>query len=149
METLHGIRGIKKIAVPTLILLFGGLALMFARHQHFLKQQAYYSRILYDTVSDDGRLICNKDVYELINPYIRYIRWVPFEDRGEIEPHLKFYASPGDVNYLACLARSESMVQLYMEALSRFPQKQEVITINKPHYFAVWKIYSDTTNLTR
>ncbi len=83
-------------------------------------------------------IICNKDVYELINPFIKILNWIPFESCGKIM-EVKIPEDSKNV-YLACLARDGYTKNLFLEFLKRFPEKKEIYTENNPYYFSIWTL---------
>ncbi len=128
-----------KAILPTCGLLLILSIVTHSRHQEYLKQQVYYRNEVYKYTENADLILCNKEVYELINPYIRYIPWLPFESKGNLLPLEKYDNNKRNV-YLVCIAHNEKMKTLFWGALSNFSDKEEIHTSTSPHYFSVWRI---------
>lgn len=127
------------------ILPFCGLLLMLSiaihsRHQEYLKLQVFYRNEVYKYAETAALVVCNKGVYELINPYIKYIPWLPFESQGSLLPAER-YSNIREGTYLMCIAHNEKMRTLFLNALSNFSEKEEIHTSISPYYFSVWRVW--------
>ncbi|MGQ9535010.1 MAG: hypothetical protein ACUVTF_07245 [bacterium] len=107
-------------------------------HQKFLKQQLTYQNKIYCYLEDADLIICNKDIYELINPFIKILNWVPFEHNGE-PLKVKVPENKKQV-YLACLTRDEKIKNIFLELLKKFPEKKEIYSENTPDYLSIWAL---------
>jgi hypothetical protein len=81
-------------------------------------------------------IICNKDIYELINPYIKPIPWISFEDRKK-PMQIKIPEKVLRI-CLACKTDNADIKKLFFELLEKFPRKEKVIQEDFPYYFSIW-----------
>ncbi|MEO0137462.1 MAG: hypothetical protein ABIL40_02775 [candidate division WOR-3 bacterium] len=126
------------LAILVLFLLAGDVAISY-QHQKFLNQQRYEQEKLYEYVNDAEILLCNKEVYELVNPFIKPIKWQSFEDRGNLQD-IDIPVSPAKL-YLACRTRDVHIKYLFHQFLARFLKKEEVFREETSfYYFAIWRV---------
>jgi len=138
-SVIDSIGVIKKIILPIAIILLLILSTIVQhRHRQFLREQVYYQKMLYAYTDNANVVICNKDIHELINPYIRYIPCATYEIRRQLQS-LNEYKDKENV-YLACLARDDGIKFLFEEVLAQFAQKQEIYTVALPYYFSIWRV---------
>lgn len=137
-EVLNRIRFFNRYIPIFFIILIVISAVIHYNHNRFLNQQSYYQSKLYRYGENAQMIICNKDVYELINPFIKILNWIPFESCGKIM-EVKIPEDSKNV-YLACLARDGYTKNLFLEFLKRFPEKKEIYTENNPYYFSIWTL---------
>jgi len=110
---------------------------LFSRHQQYLGTQVRYQREFYARTLDARMVVCNKDIYELINPFEKYIPWVPYEIMRQPQPVNRFKSQPGV--YLACLTRENDLQRIFFSTLESFPNRVEVYTENQPKFFSIWR----------
>jgi hypothetical protein len=138
-DVVDSVRFVKKLIFPA----FGVLCILsiviHIRHQHYLKQEIYYQDVIYTYTEDADLILCNKEVFELFNPYIKYVSWAPFESRRHVLS-LDTYRDLNKNIYLACIARDEEVRRLCHKALSSFPEKKEVYTSHTPFYCTIWRL---------
>jgi hypothetical protein len=111
---------------------------IYYKHQQFLIEQSNYQKKLYEHTKNADILICNKDIYELINPFIRSIKWLPFESEGK----LLQIDTPGVYKniYVACLARNQDTEKIFFELLNKFSVRKEIYSETYPYYFSIWRL---------
>jgi hypothetical protein len=112
--------------------------LLSSKHQRFLWQEAYCQRKLYARTWDARIIICNKDIYELINPYVKYVPFYPFEIMRRIQPVDRFYGT--EKVYLACRTGDAEIKDLFHRVRVRFPDRDEVYHEDSPEYFSIWRV---------
>ncbi len=137
-EVLYRIKVSNKIIILFSLGLFILNTGIYYKHQQFLREQSNYQKKLYEHTKNAEILICNKDIYELINPFIKSIKWLPFESEGKLlqidTPEL--YKNI----YLACLARNQDTEKIFFELLNKFPVRKEIYSETYPFYFSIWKL---------
>ncbi|MGB9722055.1 MAG: ArnT family glycosyltransferase [bacterium] len=137
IEVLNQIRLNKIVLIFCLGLIVLG-ACLHNKHEQYLKQQSAYQNKLYQYTQGAETIVCNKDVYELINPFIKSIKWISFESEGKL---LQFSISEDNQSvYLACLAREEYVRKIFVDLLNKFPARQEIYSENIPYYFSIWQL---------
>ncbi|MEO0123786.1 MAG: hypothetical protein ABIL69_07260 [candidate division WOR-3 bacterium] len=135
-EVLERIKFFKKILTVLIIVLFFFNIILSIKHQRFLNKQTYYQNKIYEYTKDADLIICNKDIYELINPFIKSIKWVSFESEGKL---INVNISNGNKKiYLACLARNEHIKNLFYELLNKTGSTKGIYKEESPHYFAIY-----------
>ncbi|MCX7995478.1 MAG: hypothetical protein N3A65_06895 [candidate division WOR-3 bacterium] len=139
IEVLKRIKISENILLFFIVLLFSIDTAVTYKHQVFLKRQDYYQNKLYEYIKDADVVLCNKDIYELINPFIKPIKWQNFEDRGKLkEIDISGYSKN---LYLACLTRDDRIKKLFFEFLDHLQVKKEVYKEETSFYhFSIWKI---------
>ncbi len=143
-EILRNLKAINRLIIVFILFLFSlGVAISYA-HQQFLKEEISYQKKLYTFTQDADLIICNKDVFELVNPYIKPLRWLPFEIEGRLVS-LKGYKASQKNTILVCLAREERIKSLFQELLEQFPGAEEVYKETQPIYFSFYKIHQGRT----
>uniref|UniRef100_A0A7C4XF52 Glycosyltransferase RgtA/B/C/D-like domain-containing protein n=1 Tax=candidate division WOR-3 bacterium TaxID=2052148 RepID=A0A7C4XF52_UNCW3 len=143
LEILNRIKIINKLLMVFILILFiSGIGINY-KHQQFLRRQIYYQTELYRFTKDAELIICNKDVYELINPFIKPVKWISFEDQGK-PISLDEYRNSDEIIYLACLAKNEKMKEIFQEVLNQFENEEEFYTETNPYYFTLWKLRRKT-----
>ncbi|HEX7320701.1 MAG TPA: hypothetical protein VF399_10160 [bacterium] len=142
---LDRIKIVRKLIIPVVLALAIACAFINYRHARFLKVQDRYQRLIYHYAYGSDVLICNKDILELVNPYVKYINWLPFEKQRKLADVVIL---PGDKRkiFLACLARDAQMVELFQKTLEKFPFKTGIYTENSPNYFSIYR--TSVTGLT-
>jgi 4-amino-4-deoxy-L-arabinose transferase-like glycosyltransferase len=136
---LDRIKIARKLIVPVIAALVFACVFINYQHAQFLKVQDRYQRLIYHSVSDRDAMICNKDVFELVNPYIKYINWIPFEKQRKLID-VGVLSEDKSKIYIACLARDAQIAGLFRETLERFPFKTEIYTENSPCFFSIWRL---------
>jgi hypothetical protein len=135
-EILNRIRFLQKSLPFFIIALIFVDILIIHRHQEFLIKQTHYQNKLYEYTKDADMIICNKDIYELINPYIKPIPWISFEDRKK-PMQIKIPEKVLRI-CLACKTDNADIKKLFFELLEKFPRKEKVIQEDFPYYFSIW-----------
>jgi len=134
-EILNRIKFLQKILPLFIIALFFVDIVISHRHQEFLIKQTHYQNKLYEYTKDADMIICNKDIYELINPFIKSIKWEPFESEGRL---ININISKGKQKiYLACLVRNENIKNLFYELLDKNGPTNEIYKEEIPQYFSI------------
>ncbi len=126
-------RIVKYLLIPLVIMNAG----IHYKHNQFLKQQTYYQHKLYEYAQNADIIVCNKDIYELINPYIKSIAWVPFESENKLLP-VSIQKTNKKI-FLACLARNRNDEVLFQQLLEKFPDKECVYSEVRPYFFSIWQ----------
>jgi hypothetical protein len=127
-----------RLLSPAIGLLLILSVILSRQHQRFLDRNVEHQRELYRNTPDAGIVICNKDVYELINPYVRYVPWFPFEVMRRPQSLETFLDR--DRVYLACLTGDADIRRLFDAARARFRAQEEVYTAYDPKYFSIWRV---------
>jgi len=135
-EVLGQIKILDKVIKTFFVVLILMSAYIHHKHQQFLIQQSDYQKKLYEYTSNAGIIVCNKDIYELINPFIKTINWIPFESEGKLLP--VNITEDNQSVYIACLARNENIKKLFFELLDKITLKKEIYRENAPYYFSIW-----------
>jgi len=134
-EILNRIRFLQKSLPFFIIALIFVDILISHRHQEFLMKQTHYQNKLYEYTKDADMIICNKDIYELINPFIKSIKWESFESEGRL---ININISEGNQKiYLACLVRNENIKNLFYELLDKNGPTNEIYKEEIPQYFSI------------
>lgn len=136
IEVLNRIKYFKKPLPIFFVALIILSALIHYKHQLFLKQQLDYQNKLYRYTENADLVICNKDIYELINPFLKPVYWVTFESEGKLIPIN--ISNDNKQFYFACLARKEEVKNLFLKLLEILPTKKEIYHENTPYYFSIW-----------
>lgn len=139
IDVVNKMRFVRKIIVPGLCILCLLAVVIHYRHQQFLQQEIYYQNLIYTHTKDADLILCNKEVYELFNPYQKYVPWAPFESRRRLLS-LDTYSTFNKNMYLACIARDEEMEGLCHAALLFFSEKEEVYASEVPLYCTIWRV---------
>ncbi len=139
IDVVNKIKFVKKSVFLTLSVLSLLSVAIHYKHQQFLEQEISYRDLIYMHTEDADLVLCNKDVYELFNPYIKYVSWAPFESRQHLLS-LDNYRTLNKNIYLACIARDEEMKGLCRAALLSFPEKEHVYASSVPFYCAIWRV---------
>jgi len=115
---------------------------LFNRHQQYLKVQVRYQNEFYSRVRDARVVVCNKDIYELINPFVKYVPWYPFVVMRRPQPVSQFVDRAG--TYVACLTGETDIRGIFDSTLALFPNRIEVHTEYQPIYFSIWRVVQET-----
>ena len=134
-EILNRIKFMQKILPLFIIVLFFVDIVISHRHQEFLIKQTHYQNKLYKYTKDADMIICNKDIYELINPFIKSIKWEPFESEGRLIE--RFMPDDNQKIYLACLTRDDNIKSLFYELLLKTEPTKEIYKEEIPQYFSI------------
>jgi hypothetical protein len=109
-----------------------------SRHQRYLRRELHYQKELYSHAGDGRIVICNKDIYELINPYVKFMPFYPFEIMHRLQPVERF-RGPG-ILYLACRTRDADTQDLFRRVGDQFSVKEEIYSEAQPEYFSIWRV---------
>ncbi len=135
-EFVERTRFFKKILTGFIITLVFLNIIISYKHQRFLDKQTYYQNKLYEYAKDADVIVGNKDIYELINPFIKPVKWESFESEGKL---INVNISNDNKKiYLACLARSENIKNLFYELLIKTKTTKEIYKEENPQYFAIY-----------
>jgi len=137
-EILKRIKFMQKILPLFIIALFFVDIVISHRHQEFLIKQTHYQNKLYEYTKDADMIICNKDIYELLNPFIKSIPWISFEDQKR-PMSIKIPEGASRI-YLACKTEDDDVKKLFLELLKEFPMKEINVQENFPYYFSICEI---------
>lgn len=137
-EVLNRIKYLKRYHLFCFIILIILSAVIHYKHQLYLKQQLDYQNKLYKYTENVDLVICNKDIYELLNPFVKPIHWITFESEGKISS-VNIPANNKKI-YFACLARREEIKNIFLEFLEKFSAKKEIYCENTPYYFSIWAL---------
>ncbi len=137
-EVLERTKVLKKFLPILIIILIFINIVISAKHQRFLIKQTYYQNKLYEYTKEADVIVCNKDIYELINPFIKSIKWESFEFEGKMI-NVDMFEHNQKI-YFACLARSEYIKHLFYELLSKTKTTKEIHKEENPLYFAIYLI---------
>ncbi len=133
IHTLNRKSFVKVLIKPAIILLFISSIFSQFKHNRYLHQLMDYQGLVYHYLEDADCVYCNKDIYELINPYLGYIPWQPIDS-------LKSARLNGRNIYLACLARDEDSKEKFLFITNQIPEKKKIYEIQKPVFFSIWRI---------
>ncbi|MEO0106629.1 MAG: hypothetical protein ABIL46_04795 [candidate division WOR-3 bacterium] len=137
-EVLGRIRFFNKILPAFIIALIFLNIIIHHKHQKFLIKQTYYQNKLYEYTKDAHIIVCNKDVYELINPFIKSMKWEPFESKGKL---IKVHKFDYDKKvYFVCLSREENIKNIFYELLNNIGATKEIYEEKDPYYFSIYLI---------
>ncbi|MEO0226947.1 MAG: hypothetical protein ABIL70_02715 [candidate division WOR-3 bacterium] len=139
-EMLQNQKIINKLGTIFIPLLFFSSVVISYAHQRFLKEEISYQKKLYTFAKDADLIICNKDVFELINPYIKPLRWVPFEIEGRLVFPKEYKDSDRNILFI-CLARQIRIRTLFEEFLCQFPEAKEIYRETHPFYFSFYQLF--------
>lgn len=142
---LDRIKIMRKLIIPVSLALVTAGIFINHRHAQFLKMQDRYQRLMYHYVGSGDMMICNQNIFELVNPYIEYIKWTPFEKQRKLTD---VDVLPGDkkTTFLACLARDYQIKLLFLETLEKFPLATELYKEDAPYYFSIWRVDREEAN---
>ncbi len=132
-------RIVKYFLIPLVVVNAG----IHYKHSQFLKQQTYYQHKLYEYAQNADILICNKDIYELINPYIKPLKWLPFESEEKLLP--VDIEQTAEKIFFACLARNRNTRVLFHELLEKYPPKKNIYSEIQPYFFSIWQVEPEST----
>ncbi len=138
IEVLDRIRYLKRFLPICFIILIILSTVIHYKHQLFLKQQLDYQNKLYKYTENADLIICNKDIYELLNPFVKPIHWLAFESEGKISS-VNIPANNKKI-YFACLARRGEIKNLFLKFLENFSAKKEIYYEDTPYYFSIYKL---------
>ncbi|UCG92205.1 MAG: hypothetical protein JSV97_00415, partial [candidate division WOR-3 bacterium] len=136
---INKMRFVKKSVFFALCILCLLSVIIHYKHQQFLEQEIYYRDLIYMHTEDADLVLCNKEVYELFNPYINYVSWAPFESRRHLLS-LDNYSTLNKNIFFACIARDEEMEGLCRAVLLSFPEREQVYVSSEPFYCGVWRV---------
>ncbi len=142
---LDRIKIARKLVLPVSLVLAITCVIINNRHAQFLRVQDRYQKLVYHYAGNCDLMICNKDVFEVVNPYVKYVNWLPFEKQRKLTNVAFILEDKRDV-FLACLARDAQMAELFQKTLEKFPFRTEIYRENSPNYFSIYR--TSVTGLT-
>ncbi len=137
------IRGFRFAKYGLLLLLLGASVAIQYRHDRYLAVQDRYRKLLYATVPEDGLVVCNKDVSELVSfawgprRYRRFVEFnVPIPVMDDIaaadSAWMVLLQKPGKTNLVETV--------LFYSLLARFDRRRKVVEVESPYRFQAWLV---------